>query len=52
MIIELLDSKDFSKWVGQVLLSVDLLKVDVTLIYDLLDKVVAVQNMLSTVMRL
>ena len=42
MIFELLDTKGFSKWVGQILFSIDLLKLDVTSIYDLSDYVVAV----------
>ena len=46
MIVELLYRQDFSEGVGQVLLSVDLLKVDVTLIHDLPDQVEATQNVL------
>ena len=46
VVIELLHRNGFSEWVGQVLLPVDLLKVDVTSIHDLPDEMVAVQNML------
>ena len=46
VVVELLHRNGFSEWVGQVLLPVDLLKVDITSIHDLLDEMVAVQNML------
>ena len=46
VVIELLHRKSFSEWVGQILLSVDLLKVDVTSIHNFSDEMVAVQNML------
>ena len=41
MIIELFDLESFSEGVGYVLLSIDLLKLDVILIYDLSYKVIA-----------
>ena len=41
-VVELVHRNGFSEWVSQVLLSVDLLKVDVTSIHDLLDQVEAV----------
>ena len=47
MVIKLFDSESFSKWISQILSSIDLLKVDVTSIYDLPDKMKAVQNMFS-----
>ena len=47
MIIELFDSKSFRKWVGQVLLSVDLLKFDIISFYDLSYKVIPAQNILK-----
>ena len=46
VVVELLHRNGFSEWVGQVLLSVDLLKVNVTSIHYLPDEMVAVQNML------
>ena len=46
VVIELLHRNGFSEWVGQVLLFVDLLKVDVSSIHDFLDEIVAAQNML------
>ena len=52
MIIELFDFNGFGKWVGQILLSVDLLKVDITSIHDFSDKVVAAQNMLGALLEL
>ena len=50
MIIELLDFESFSKWVGQILPPVDLLKVNIISIHDLLDKVIMVQNMFGALM--
>ena len=41
MIIEHFDLESFSEGIGYVLLSVDLLKFDVTLIHDLTYKVIA-----------
>ena len=41
VVVELLYRQGFSEEVGQVLLSVDLLKIDITLIHDLPDKVEA-----------
>ena len=52
MVVELFYRQDFSEGVGQVLLSVDLLKVDVTSFHDLSYEVVAAQDMLGSVMRL
>ena len=46
MVVELLYHQGFSEGVGQVLLYVDLLKVDVTSIHDFSDEMVAMQNML------
>ena len=46
VVVELLYRQGFSEGVGQILLSVDLLKVDITSIHDLLDQVKAVQNIL------
>ena len=46
VVVELLHCNGFSEWVGQVLLSVDLLKVDITSIHNFLDEMVAAQNML------
>ena len=43
-VIELLHRNGFSEWVGQVLFSVDLLKVNVTSIHDFSDKMVVAQN--------
>ena len=40
MIFELLYRKDFSEWVDQILLSVDLLRIDIISIHDLSDKIV------------
>ena len=45
-VVELLHRNGFSEWVGQVLLFIDLLKVDVTSIHDFLDEMVTMQNML------
>ena len=45
-VVELLHRNGFSEWVSQILLSVDLLKVDVTSIHDFSDAMVAAQNML------
>ena len=46
VVIKLVHRNGFSEWVDQILLPVDLLKVDVTSIHDLPDQVEAVQNML------
>ena len=46
VVIELLHRNGFSEWVSQVLLPIDLLKVDVTSFHDLPDEMVAAQNML------
>ena len=46
MVVELLHRNGFSEWIDQVLLSVDLQKVDVTSIHNFLDEMVAAQNML------
>ena len=48
--IELFDFESFSKWVGQIFLFVDLLKVDITSFHNLSYKVIAVQDMLGVVM--
>ena len=45
MIIKFFDLKSFSEGVGYVLLSIDLLKFDITSIYDLSYKVITMQNM-------
>ena len=46
VVVELLYRQDFSEGVSQVLLSIDLLKVDVTSIHDFSDQVEAMQNVL------
>ena len=46
VVVELLYCQGFSKGVGQVLLFIDLLKVNVTSIHDLPDQVEAMQNVL------
>ena len=50
MVVELLYCQSFSEGVGQVLLSIDLLKVDVTSIHDLPDQVEATQDVLRPLM--
>ena len=45
-VVELLHPNSFSEWIDQVLLLVNLLKVDVTSIDNLPHKIVAMQNML------
>ena len=45
-VVELLHRNGFSEWVSQILLPIDLLKVDVTSIHYFSDEMVAVQNML------
>ena len=50
MIIELLDFESFSKWVDQILPPIDLLKVNVTSIHDLSDKMITAQNMFGVLM--
>ena len=52
MIFELLNTEDFNKWVSQILLSIDLLKLDVISIHDLPDQVVVAQYMLGALMEL
>ena len=44
MIIELFDLESFSEQISYVLLSIDVLKLDVTLIHDLTYDVIAAQN--------
>ena len=46
VVVELLHRNGFSEWVSQVLLLVNLLKIDVTSIHNFLDEMVAAQNML------
>ena len=46
VVVELLYRQGFSEGVSQVLLSVDLLKIDVTSIHDLSDQVEAMQDVL------
>ena len=46
VVVELLHRNGFSEWVSQVLLPVDLLKIDVTSIHNFSDEMVAAQNML------
>ena len=41
-VVELLHCNGFSEWVSRILLSIDLLKVDVTSIYDFSDEMIAV----------
>ena len=48
MFFELLVFEGFSKWVGQVLLSVDLLNLDVTSIHDLSYKVIVKQSVFGS----
>ena len=50
VIVKLFYCQGFSEAVGQVLLFVDLLKVDVTSFHDLSCKVIAAQDMLGAVM--
>ena len=52
VIIELLDFESSSKWIGLVLIFIDLLNVDVTSIHNLSDKIIAIQNILDTLMGL
>ena len=52
VVVELLHRNCFSEWVGQVLLPVDLLKIDVTSIQNLSDEMVAAQNMLRPLVSL
>ena len=52
MFVDLFDTEDFSKWVSQIFLSIDLLKINVTSIYNLSNKVKAMQNMLDSLVRL
>ena len=52
MIIELLDFEGFSKWVGEIFFSIDLLKIDVTSIHELTDKVMATQNVFDFLIKL
>ena len=51
VIIEFLDTEGFSQRVSHVLLSIDILKVDVTSINDLSYKVIASQDVLGPMMR-
>ena len=44
MVIELFSPESFSEGVGQVFLSIDLSKIDVTSIFDLSYKVIAMQH--------
>ena len=46
VVVELLHRNGFSEWVSQVLLPIDLLKIDVTSIHNFPDEMVAAQNML------
>ena len=46
MVVELLYCQGFSERVGQILLSIDLLKVDIISIHDLSDQMEAMQNVL------
>ena len=50
VVVELLYLQGFNEGVGQVLLSVDLLKVDITSIHDLPDQVEAAQDVLRLLM--
>ena len=52
MIFELLDSKGISEWVDLVLFFINLLKIDVTSINDLSNKMIAMQNMFGSLMGL
>ena len=46
VVVELLHRNGFSEWVSQVLLPIDLLKIDVTSIHNFSDELVAAQKML------
>ena len=52
MVFILFDTEGFSKWVDWILLSIDLLKLDIISIHDLLDQEVATQYMLGALMGL
>ena len=52
VVIKFFDTEGFSEGVSQILLSIDLLKVDVTSINDLSYKVIAMQNVLGPMVRL
>ena len=41
MVFKLLNTEGFSKWIDQIFLTIDLLKLDITSIYDLPDQVIA-----------
>ena len=52
VVVELFDTEGFSEGVSQILLSVNLLKINVTSINDLSHKVKAVQNVFGPMVRL
>ena len=52
VVVELFDTEGFSEGVSQILLSVNLLKINITSINDLSHKVIAAQNMFGPMVRL
>ena len=51
-VVELFDTEGFSEGVSQILLSINLLKINVTSINDLSHKVIAMKYVLGPMMRL